>query len=35
VRRPEELIAIALPFVWLGLVLGISVIETPLKKRTS
>jgi hypothetical protein len=33
VRRPEELIAIALPFVWLGLVLGISVIEAPLKFR--
>lgn len=32
-RRTEELIAIALPFVWLGLVLGISVIETPLKFR--
>jgi hypothetical protein len=31
VRRTEQLIAIALPFVWLGLILGISVIETPLK----
>jgi hypothetical protein len=31
VRRTEQLIAIALPFLWLGLVLGISVIETPLK----
>jgi hypothetical protein len=29
----EELVAIALPFVWLGLVLGISVLETPLKFR--
>ena len=27
----EQLLAIALPFVWLGLVLGISAIETPLK----
>lgn len=32
-RRTEELIAIALPFLWLGLLLGISVIETPLKFR--
>jgi hypothetical protein len=31
VRRTEQLLAIALPFMWLGLVLGISVIETPLK----
>jgi hypothetical protein len=30
-RRAEQVIAIGLPFVWLGLVLGISVIETPLK----
>jgi hypothetical protein len=30
-RRAEQLIAIALPFLWLGLILGISVIETPLK----
>jgi hypothetical protein len=30
-RRTEQLIAIALPFLWLGLILGISVIETPLK----
>jgi hypothetical protein len=30
-RRTERLLAIALPFAWLGLVLGISVIETPLK----
>jgi hypothetical protein len=29
----EQLLAIALPFVWLGLVLGISAIETPLKFR--
>jgi hypothetical protein len=29
----EQLLAIALPFVWLGLVLGISVLETPLKFR--
>ena len=32
-RRAEQLIAIALPFLWLGLVVGISVIETPLKFR--
>jgi hypothetical protein len=32
-RRTEQLIAIALPFLWLGLILGISVIETPLKFR--
>lgn len=32
-HRGEQLIAIALPFVWLGLVLGISGIETPLKFR--
>jgi hypothetical protein len=30
-RRTEQVIAIALPFLWLGLILGISVIETPLK----
>jgi hypothetical protein len=29
----EQLVAIALPFTWLGLVLGISVLETPLKFR--
>jgi hypothetical protein len=29
----EQLLAIALPFTWLGLVLGISVLETPLKFR--
>jgi hypothetical protein len=29
----EQLVAIALPFVWLGLMLGISVLETPLKFR--
>jgi hypothetical protein len=29
----EQLLAIALPFVWLGLLLGISVLETPLKFR--
>ena len=29
----EQLLAIALPFVWLGLLLGISAIETPLKFR--
>jgi hypothetical protein len=33
VHRTEQLLALALPFVWLGLVLGISVIETPLKFR--
>ena len=27
----EQLLAIALPFVWLGLLLGISAMETPLK----
>ena len=27
----QQLLAIALPFTWLGLVLGISVLETPLK----
>lgn len=32
-HRSEQLIAIALPFVWFGLVLGISGIETPLKFR--
>lgn len=32
-RRIEQLIAIALPFLWLGLIVGISVIETPLKFR--
>jgi hypothetical protein len=31
--RAEHVIAIALPFVWLGLVTGISAIETPLKFR--
>jgi hypothetical protein len=29
----EKIVAIALPFVWLGLVVGISAIETPLKFR--
>ena len=29
----EKLLAIALPFVWLGLLIGISAIETPLKFR--
>ena len=29
----EQLLAIALPFVWLGLLLGISALETPLKFR--
>jgi hypothetical protein len=29
----EEVLAIALPFLWLGLLLGISVLETPLKFR--
>ena len=29
----QQLLAIALPFTWLGLVLGISVLETPLKFR--
>jgi hypothetical protein len=33
VHRAEEIIAIGLPFVWLGLVVGISFIETPLKFR--
>ena len=32
-KSAEQVIAIALPFAWLGLVLGISVIETPLKFR--
>jgi hypothetical protein len=32
-HRAEQVLALALPFVWLGLVLGISVIETPLKFR--
>ncbi len=31
--RAEHVIAMALPFVWLGLVAGISAIETPLKFR--
>jgi hypothetical protein len=31
VTHAEQLLAIALPFVWLGLVIGISAIETPLK----
>ena len=30
-RRTEQVMTIALPFLWLGLILGISVIETPLK----
>jgi hypothetical protein len=30
-RRAEQVIAMGLRFVWLGLVFGISVIETPLK----
>jgi hypothetical protein len=29
----EQLLAIALPFTWLGLVLGVSALETPLKFR--
>lgn len=29
----EKVVAIALPFVWLGLLVGISAIETPLKFR--
>jgi hypothetical protein len=29
----EQVLAIALTFVWVGLVIGISVIETPLKFR--
>jgi hypothetical protein len=33
VTRTEHLLAVALPFVWLGLVLGISAIEAPLKFR--
>jgi hypothetical protein len=33
VSRAEHVVAIALPFVWLGLVIGISAIETPLKFR--
>jgi hypothetical protein len=32
-RHAEQVIAIALPFVWLGLLVGISAIETPLKFR--
>jgi hypothetical protein len=32
-RHVEQLLAIALPFTWLGLLLGISVLETPLKFR--
>ncbi|MDX6560761.1 MAG: hypothetical protein QOD65_575 [Gaiellales bacterium] len=31
--RAEHVIAIALPFVWFGLIVGISTIETPLKFR--
>jgi hypothetical protein len=31
--RAEHVVAMALPFVWLGLVIGISVIEAPLKFR--
>jgi hypothetical protein len=31
VTHAEQLLAVALPFVWLGLLLGISAIETPLK----
>jgi hypothetical protein len=31
VTHAQQLLAIALPFTWLGLVLGISVLETPLK----
>ena len=32
-RHAEQTIALALTFIWLGLVLGISGIETPLKFR--
>jgi hypothetical protein len=33
VQHTQEIVAIGLPFVWCGLVLGISFIETPLKFR--
>ena len=33
VSHAEHVIAMALPFVWLGLLVGISAIETPLKFR--
>jgi hypothetical protein len=33
VSHAEKVISVALPFVWLGLVIGISAIETPLKFR--
>jgi len=33
VERSEQVMALAIPFLWLGLVLGISAIETPLKFR--
>jgi hypothetical protein len=33
VSHTEKVISVALPFVWLGLVIGISAIETPLKFR--
>jgi hypothetical protein len=33
VSRAEHVVAMALPFAWLGLVIGISAIETPLKFR--
>lgn len=32
-QHAQEIVAIGLPFVWCGLVLGISFIETPLKFR--
>jgi hypothetical protein len=32
-HQTEEILTIVLPFLWLGLVLGISVIEAPLKFR--
>jgi hypothetical protein len=34
VTHTEQLLAIALPFVWLGLRLGISMLETPLTFRS-
>jgi hypothetical protein len=33
--RPTAVVLIAVPFVWLGLVLAISFIETPLKFRAA
>jgi hypothetical protein len=33
VSQPGDIVGVAVPFVWLGMVLAISVLETPLKFR--